>query len=546
MSLTLTLSDHLHEMIRQSSIRTVYDALVELITNADDAYRTINQDKRVITLKVNPKENKLTDVTVSDKARGMTNGEMLTNLLTVGGNTASEKSRGMMGRGAKDCSFLGNITFTCIKDGLLNQLIIYQNRKADFLQKDVPVTPEVREQYQIEQNGCSVNLEMKSELVPDTKILGRDLTDNIYLRNILTDPNITLTLNGERLQYVFGDRKLVISCDYNLPEYNTSAHLEIYRTSEEIPSPKTPDQCRYGILVSSDKTVHECSALYHVTPGVQDHMWNPNIRYVTGSLTCKDIDKVARDAVNGNLSAANPFLVVDTNRRAGLVKDHPFTKALYSHAYHLLNVTINRLQDTRDTLGTDAGNAASVFNSLNSLISGMLPTENVLYTWRTKQDQNSLAQVVNVLDNVNADSNFLGLTWDQIQNLTNNKYLTLDVEATGATGNFINISFTTDPNVRTHYQVIYLPGKIDIKINANDPSIKPFVGITGSTVNLVNSGKALTAIGAFVIEATNNMMVRRAVMTGKTSALDINSLNEYIWQANDARVNVTLILPLVL
>lgn len=538
MSLSLTLSDRLHEIIRQTSIKTIYDALVELLTNCDDAYRSLNIAKKDIWVEI--VRNNLTSLIVTDQAKGMSYEEMINNLLTVGNYTAGDSSRGMMGRGAKDCSFLGDITFTCIKDGKLNQLVIYQNRKADILQKDVEVTFETRLKYSILNNGCSVELKVDSSLVPEIKEVAQNLANNIYLRNILSNNTVILLLKegeyNQRLRFEYPPRKLIVSCDYDIPEYNTSAHFELYRYDAELPFQPKADLLNYGIVVGSNNSIYECSALYHIGSKIQDYMWNTNIRLLSGVLICNDIDKIAREAANGNINDKNPFLLIDPNRRAGLAKDHPFTVALYTHAYHLLTMVIDRMQDHRDDKMMENGNASDVFNSLNDMLSELLPSESVLYTWRTKEDHESMAKIIDSIKNVNLDSDFLGLTWEEMQQLAKDKYL--QVKSSDVSGNSFKISFTNDTNVKTPYQVIYLPGKTSLKINANDPSIKNYVEIKNDTVNMVNTGKALTSVGAILVEATNNMIVRRNIMAGKTSVLDINSYNEFIYHMGDARQSI--------
>lgn len=541
MSLSLSLSNRLHEIVRQTSIRSIYEAIVELVTNADDAYRSIGNHRKDIWIEI-VRGQELSDLLITDQAIGMTYDEMLSKLLVVGSYTASESSRGMMGRGAKDCSFLGDVTFTCIKDNLLNEITIHRNLDVSMSQNNVDVSPEHRIKYGILENGCRVQLSTDPSLVPEINTIYISLCNNLFLRNMLQDSNSMILLKesscnfNKRLYYRYPDRKLIISCDYDIPGYNSSAHLEIYKSSEEIPLPVTPDQLQYGILVCSDKSVYESSALYHISPKVQDYMWNPNVRFVTGILICNDIDNIAREAANGKISASNPYLLIDPNRRNGLVRDHPFTIALYKHAYHLLDIVIAKIQDYQDDHLIDSGNASDVFESLNQLIGDLLPPESVLYTWRTKDDHSALIDVASSIKNVNLDSGFLGLTWDEIQNLDRDKFL--QIKQTDISGSSFKISFTNDPKIKTPYQIQYLPGQTVLKINPNDPSIKDYVEISNGTVNLINPGKALTSVGSILVEATNNMVVRRNIISGKTVSLDINSFNEYIFNASSVRKSV--------
>jgi hypothetical protein len=262
-------------------------------------------------------------------------------------------------------------------------------------------------------------------------------------------------------------------------------------------------------------------------------MWGPNIRYLIGVLKCNAIDRLAREAIDGHLSALNPFLLIDPNRRTGLVKDHPFTLALYGPAYQVLEVVLNRIQDTRDDQMLEIGNAKDVVQSLNDLVSDLLPSENVLYTWRDKATHSNLTAMSQQLQNVHLDSSFLGLSWEEIQNLTQKKFL----DSSAAPSSF-KISFTNDPNLRDPYQILYLPGQINLKINALDHSIKDYVEIKDGAVHLTNSGKALTVVGSMVLDATNNLLVRKQILSGSTSTLDLNAYNEYLYHYQTARKSI--------
>jgi hypothetical protein len=541
MSLSLTLSDRLHEILRQSSIRTVPHALVELITNADDAYSNAKSHRRDIIIDVD-RQSTHTYITVIDQACGMTLDDMKKKLLVVGDYTATDSSRGMMGRGAKDCTFLGDITFTCIKEGKISALVIYQNRKADIVIEERDVTIEDREKYEISKNGCHVCLKTLPSLVESNETVMFHVSQNIYLRNILQSIDTIVLFRDKKISYInklefkYGPRHKIISCDYDIPEYNTTAHFELYRHDSELPYPHNPELMTYGVLVGSSHAIYECSALYHIANKTQDYLWNPNLRYITGSLTCDHIDIIARDAANGNLSDRNPFLIIDSNRRHGLALDHPFTKALYSHAYQLLEIVMGKIQDIKDDQLVDFTNGRDVFDSLSDMISSMLPQESVLYTWRTKDDHTNLVNISSVVKNVDLDSSFLGLTWEEIQKLSNDQYVQIQQDNVNKTS--FKLSFSTDPKILGSYQLLYLPGTVTMKINAADPSIREYISVEDNRVELVNVGKALTSVGNILIEATNNMILRRKIMAGQTSSLNLDSFNELLFVNNAMRSNI--------
>lgn len=535
----LTLSGRLHEVIRQNSIRTIYEALVELITNSDDAYRKVNKTHKDIWVEiVRDPENSKVDVYTIDQARGMSKTEMIDSLLTVGSYTASDDSRGFIGRGCKDCSFLGDITFTCIKDGKLNQLVIRQTRVAEILIDDVDVTKEARDQYKIIENGCNVKMRVSSNLVAEINIFYDSLKNNVYLRNVYSSTYVVVKEREQnfdkRVVFQYPERKLVVSCDYDVPGYDTVAHLEIYRSSVQMPFPRCPDQRQFAINVQSSRTIFENSALYfNGDSKIQDYIFNPNIQFISGTLWCDKIEQLAKEAIEGKLTPLNPYLVIDPNRRNGLMKDHPFTAALYQQAYYMLSIIIERVQDTREEDLLGDGNSSDILKSLSDFVNDLLPGTSTMYAFRSHEDQDKLNRLSETMKNVDLDSEFLGLTWEQIQELAKNKYLQFD--SSEVSGNGFNISFTQDPTVTTPYTILYLPGKVSMKINTRDPTISPFINVTDGAVDLVNSGKSMTSIGNMVLEATTDLIVRRNVMQSQTSNLDINGFNEYIYTYNTGR-----------
>ena len=538
----LEISSRLLETTRQNSIRTVNEALVELITNSIDAYSTTGKERRDVWITIDRKDKERVNLNVIDQAKGMSIQEMRSAILTVGNYTSSDSSRGFFGRGAKDCSFLGNITFTGIKDGKISQIVIYQTMKAVILIEDEPVNDIHRNEYKIIENGLHVNMKLLHSMVSRTDVLYNELKNNVYLRDIYSRNMIVLKEEDiffdQRITFSYPERKSVLICDYDVPGYNTKAHLEIYVSKERMPFPKTSDQRQFGINIQSSKTIFENSALYYSGTGkvVQDYIFNDNIRRISGVLICDEIEKLARDAVSGNVSSTNPYLVIDPSRRGGLIKDHPFTAALYESAYYALSIIIEKVQDTHEESILENGNSADFMKSLSDFMSNQLPKNAIMYAFRTHEDQDKLDKLTNNMQNVQLDSEFLGLTWEQLQELSRNRSLNLDQGSTSSAG--FDISFSKDPTMNTPYSLLYLPGKVSMKINANDTSIKPFIEITDNSVNMVNIGKGYTAVANMVTDAATDLTVRKNIMQNNTNSLDINGFNEYQYSYNDSRYNI--------
>ena len=115
----------------RGAIRDVHDALVELITNADDAYQRMSKSKRPKTcrmeVEVERRRGEPTLARVRDFAQGLTRADMDKKIGEVGDRVSGMESgqavRGTNSRGAKDIQALGAVTFESIsaEDGQLHQ-----------------------------------------------------------------------------------------------------------------------------------------------------------------------------------------------------------------------------------------------------------------------------------------------------------------------------------------------------------------------------------------------------------------------------------------
>lgn len=114
--------------------------IVELITNADDSYRDL-EDKGghvsgKIRIEIERRRKEPSVIIVRDRAGGMNRQEMFYKLGTLGRRTSGfEKGkarRGLHGRGARDIAAFGTVHFESIKDEEYNHLIIPPSLKCRF------------------------------------------------------------------------------------------------------------------------------------------------------------------------------------------------------------------------------------------------------------------------------------------------------------------------------------------------------------------------------------------------------------------------------
>ena len=105
-------NERAYKFIRGSAVSQIIDALIELITNSDDAYDKGKIKNKDIHIHLNYRGQLI----VTDQAIGLTSDQMRKCFLQVGNFTSTNDNRGFFSRGAKDISALGDIYFESIKD----------------------------------------------------------------------------------------------------------------------------------------------------------------------------------------------------------------------------------------------------------------------------------------------------------------------------------------------------------------------------------------------------------------------------------------------
>jgi hypothetical protein len=257
-------------------------------------------------------------------------------LLWIGTYESKAGDRGYMGRGAKDCSELGDLIFESIKNDKYYRCCITHDLKFRLEARNEKATKEIRKQLGIPHgNGTAVTLDLNPGVrLPRFENLASDLPWHYALRDMMAEGSPTRVLlrkgsNGEQVRIVYRppEGELVIDETYDVDGYaGAKARLKIWRSVEPLEDAKSRFE-RYGILVKGRRAIHECTLLS------EEFRRDPNARRYFGRLECPYLDELLAEH-QGRLkrserhSAENPRLVIDPNRRFGLERDHPFVKAL--------------------------------------------------------------------------------------------------------------------------------------------------------------------------------------------------------------------------
>lgn len=321
------------------AISDVYDAVTELVTNADDRYQVLGTSGRIEIEVERRRGDSRGTLRVRDFADGMTSEVMLKKLSRMGGRVSGlEKGlavRGTNSRGAKDVAALGGVTFESIAgDGKYHKFEISPYFEYTTYEP-MTVTAEVRERLGISTDtGTVVTIDLeKEQRLPQHDTLRDRLSRLVPLRDILNHPNRVVMLidrNQERVDRLSapplsGNER--VNETIALPGYDgITAKLTIKRAAH----PFERDNPRFrlgGILVKSRHGIHEATLFDSSLENDVHAQW------FYGKLVCEGIDDLWNDyderfERKELFRVNNPKPVIDPSRRTGLTRDHPFVEVL--------------------------------------------------------------------------------------------------------------------------------------------------------------------------------------------------------------------------
>ena len=350
--------------------------LVELITNCDDAYDDSTTGK--IRIEVEHRRSKPWRVVVRDRASGMRREKLVTAIGGLGGRTSGfeigANVRGNLGRGAKDLTAFGPVTFESICDKYYSSMVLEEDGTYDA-PKERQATPDDRERLGIPRgSGTVVTVVVADNFrCPRHDRLLRTLSQHYQLRDINSDPRREMTLvdsnsgQNDGVRYARPSLTEVVGLDLEIDGFpDAQAILTIFRNAERYEN-SSADTCRpEGILIKGTRAIYE-NTLFNLESNVYAH-------WFSGHLVCPYIDELARSyderfEARQRQDPANPIPII-TRGRDGLEGDHPFRKALAGAVESVLAELVRKeeaqakegvttetakMRRTLDRLGQDLG-----------------------------------------------------------------------------------------------------------------------------------------------------------------------------------------------
>lgn len=419
----INLNERAYKYIRQFTIKSAEDALIELITNCIDAYGKGN-----ILLK--PMEIEYLEpgiLKIRDLAIGLSGEDMEKCFLQVGNYTNIEGSRGFFSRGAKDISAIGNITFETIKDNKYSKVYLNSDAYGLLEINEDPVTALIRENLKIPEphNGMVVTIHLLSNFINfNPSDQAESLSKLAVLRDIMSNSNneiyyshvneIGEVLFRRRLAYQYPNGTLLLDIEYTVPGYEEStAKFVVYKTDTPIKQPKKENEMEFGFLIKDETTVYESST-------IDDRFrWNPYMPYLFGYLRCDKIHDLLMDFDTSGSSVINPVPIIDPSRLAGVNKDHPFIMAMLSIPKVRLDQILRELNSSISSKSITMNEIGNLFDELSKYGLNLVEEEEVKVSFTPSYDK-ELAKAIedDRFNFVNSEKNYL-LTKDYNTTLTN-------------------------------------------------------------------------------------------------------------------------------
>lgn len=330
-----TTPDYLREQARLTCGDNPVFAIVELITNANEAYNQLDsrgiKNRGEICIDVYP-HRKISKYIITDYALGLDDKDIIEKVKKIGGDqsgiTKSQSGRSFFGRGLKEA---------LINFGAGQIISIKNGRIFKATSKDVELTYEgERNAFYIDREDLGANdnenctqiqlLTMRSHIqkTPQFDNLKKQLEHYYELRDILRSKNRKIFLRYYRqnnkiddqaqLNYIPIPSQKVQEKTVSLAEFpDAKITLEILNAHQDIPEVKEKYLSERGFLICSKGAIHAIDDF-----GFEYH---PASARIFGRIKSDYIDFLMR---------GKREILFDPSRSGGVVRKHPFIKSLYT------------------------------------------------------------------------------------------------------------------------------------------------------------------------------------------------------------------------
>lgn len=351
----------------------VMRALIELITNVDDAYDGKGQGFIEISYLKSTDPFKGVFI-VKDKAGGLDGSRMEQAFTNLGDKNqkavADMGTRGLFGRGAKDIAALGRARFISICGEKLSSLEINHRGEYEMDFFDDEPTEESRAETSLKDGESGLTAELyvhERHRVPSASEMVEKLETNVQLRDLINRNEVFYfderTKSKKRLTGMAPVGELVLDETVLIPKYELPVRLSIYRLpTKELGSVNA--YSRHGIIISGRGATYENSFL---------HLGNrQEIGWFCGRIDAPEIHDLSRavDEENG-VNELNPTRVISRSRE-GLVREHPYWRELCAAIEPHLKPLLEAVAEEEGAQRREGDKLRNRFNALSNTLANKL------------------------------------------------------------------------------------------------------------------------------------------------------------------------------
>ncbi len=350
----LKIATRVYKQLSDESMGSLWEAIVEFITNVDDSYERLANLKKEKTwngkclLEYSPggKRNSTTLI-VKDQAEGMDYETLEKCFGNYGAKQSGTASRGIAGRGAKDAASIGNVTVASIKNGVYSQIRIdNKTRKFETFCKNEKAKSKHYSTIGIKngKNGTAIQLEIPAEKT-GYHLRASDLVKKIPLHYALSeildkkDKSLSLKFISKNedsiLTSIEPEGELIEEKSFYINSYkakfgeDSKVTFKLYKSKIPLDSGEGDKRFRqWGISVIGKKAVHEKSLLdttYDIAPEGKYYFGYLQSNLITSLLNDYD----SKQSNNKTQTVDNPQPIIDLKRVEGLKRSHPAVEELF-------------------------------------------------------------------------------------------------------------------------------------------------------------------------------------------------------------------------
>ncbi len=351
----------------------VMRALIELVTNADDAYDGKGGGRIEIAYYKSSDPYKGVFI-VRDKAGGLDGARMQEAFTKLGDKNqkaiADMGTRGLFGRGAKDIAALGRARFLSIHKGKFSSIEI--NSQGEYQMEffdDIPAEDSKREtNLEVNESGLTAELYVhERHRIPSASEMIEKLETHVQLRDLINRNEVTYYDDRvnvkKRLEGLAPTGELVLDVEIPVAKYKDPVRLTIYRLlAKEIGS--LNNYSRHGIVISGRGATYE-NSFFHLSS-------KEGTGWFCGRIDASEIHDLSRSVdEEGGKTDLNPTRVISRSRD-GLVREHPYWMQLCAAVEPYLKPLLEAIAEEEGAQRREGEKLRNRFNALSNTLANKL------------------------------------------------------------------------------------------------------------------------------------------------------------------------------